>query len=52
MEKLDYPWHIYVGDDMWIWHSYPVGASVHCTLGMSVVGEVAWLRVCVCLIDI
>jgi len=47
MEKLDYPWHIYVGDDMWIWHSYPVGASVHCTLGMSVVGEVAWLRVCV-----
>ena len=39
MEKLDYPWHIYLGDDMWIWHSYPTGASVHCSSGMSVAGK-------------
>ena len=39
MEKLDYPWHIYLGDDMWIWHSYPTGSSVHCSSGMSVAGE-------------
>ena len=39
MEKLDYPWHIYLGDDMRIWHCYPLGSSIHCSSGMSVVGE-------------
>jgi len=33
MEKLDNPRHIYVGDDLRIWHCYPVGSSVHCTPG-------------------
>ena len=44
MEKLDNPWHIYVGDDLWIWHCYPVGASMHCPSGMSS----GTGRVCVC----
>jgi len=39
MEKLDYPWHIYLGDDMWIWHRYPSWSSVHCSSGMSVAAK-------------
>jgi len=32
-----------VGDDMWIWHCYPVGSSIHSTPGMCSIGQVALL---------
>jgi len=39
MEKLDNSRHIYMGDDLWLWHCYPVGSSVHCTSGRFVEGQ-------------